>query len=513
MKYWLGIFVVLICFSGLGQLEKPFSGQSYTTARKTNFSGFIGENASTLFAIDYLQINRKKQELNLRRFDRNDLQLIDTKDIYRIIDETYYNEPNEIFFQEDTIYLFSTLNNLKGKHDLVYLEIFNQYGDLISSRAIDTLDRDENYHIAESEEKKGFIIARHNRFDNIFEQSIQLKAINTVGEVDWDATIKSPSTLQSLTIEAVRYSLNAPVYVLCNYGFEVNGGPGARENTDLINTKYALWGYDHESKFMKEFDLRIKSRWINGLEMVFTDDHDLVIGGFMNETRNYSINGVFSLKITPDLQVESSGFYKYKRAFYGKFIDPKHLNKTKELDDIILRDLVLLDDGSYFLLGEHYYQYTERNYDPRTNITTTTENYNYNSIIAAYFDSHGNHQWSERIPKFQHTINDNGYFSSFSIMQWRDEVYLFFNDTERNNELKLDDYFNYKSLFNNRKFQISYVQIGKDGVKGRGPLIGTENNFMLRARQSYQVSPGTFYLYGEVGKSRKLFSVETKQPN
>lgn len=514
----LFITIVFSCFLGfiIAQendtgLEKPTEGPSFTAPRKTNFSGFIGQNETTVFSVDYLSINRKKQELNLRRYAISDLSLVDSRELFTIIDEDYYNEPNEIFFQNNTIYLFSTLGGLKEKFNLVYLEIFNEYGEKLKGKVIDTLAPDEKYYLSESIEKNGFLLATHNQFDNIFEQTIGLAAINGDGGIDWEAEVKSPVSLQNLTIEELAYSLETPVYILCDYGFDAETGSVRENNSDLINNKYALWAYDPKAKFLKEFELRIKNRWINGISLTFNKSKELIISGFMNETRNYTINGVFSLKISSELTVLSSSFYKYKRAFFEKFVDPKRIDKTKELEDIILRHCLVLENGSFFVLGEHFYQYTERNYDPRTNITTTTENYNYNSIIAAYFDANGTHIWSDRIPKFQHSINDYGYFSSFSVMQYQNDLFLFFNDTDRNNDRAVNDYFNHESLSNNRRFQISYVHIGVDGIKSRGPLVGSNNSFMLNARQSYQVNSDTFYLYAEVGKSRKLFSVKPKK--
>jgi hypothetical protein len=87
----------------------------------------------------------------------------------------------------------------------------------------------------------------------------------------------------------------------------------------------------------------------------------------------------------------------------AKFIEEKDREKTKELEDYKLNHIAVLNNSSYFLLGERYYKYIERNYDPRTNITTTTEHYNYNSIIVSYFDSLGNNIWTDRIPKYQNS--------------------------------------------------------------------------------------------------------------
>lgn len=515
MKVTLFIFGFLFALPLFAQeigsgLEKPTVGPTFTNARKSNFSGFVGKSESTIFTVDYLAINRKKQEINLNRFHVGSLELIDSRDLYSVLYEDLYNEPNEIFYQNKLLFLFSDVTGLKDKYNLIYLELFNEYGEKITGRVVDTIATDETYSISESIEKEGFLIAKHSKFDNIFEQSIELTGINNRGETAWNTIIKSPVSLQSLSIESVLYSKETPIYILCDYGFDPSEG-SVRENTsELIKSKYVLWAYDPEKNFLKEFDLRLKNKWINGIELAFNADRELIVSGFINETRNQSINGVFSLKISPEMTVITSSYYKYKRSFYEKFVDPKQVDKTKELDDILLHDCIVLKDGSYFLLGEHYYHYTERNYDPRTNITTTTENYNYNSIVVAYFDPNGNHLWSDRIPKFQHTINDYGYYSSFTSMYYENDVYIFFNDTERNNDLGPSDYFDYESLSQNRRFQISYVHIQEDGVKSRGALVPADNNFMLRAVQCNQIDSDQFYLFGEVGKSGKLFSVKTK---
>ena len=491
--------------SGLGALE---SGDIFSTSRKSNFSGFFGQNSQALFAADYIAINRKKQELNLLRFHIGDLSLVDSKDLFRVINEDYYNEPNEIFFQHDQIFLFSTLNSLKSSHKLIYLEIFNEYGELLDEKVIDTLKEDTDYKIAEPIEKDGFIIATHNEFENIFEQSIGLMAIERDGRVRWRNIVKSPVSLQNMSLEEIHYSLNAPVYLLCDYGFDK--GSTRQDNTDLVNHKYAIWGYDPKKELLKEFDIRLKNRWINGISLSFNSKLELVVTGFMNETRHHAINGVFSLHISPEMTVEHSSFYKYKKAFYRKFVEPKKAEKMKELDDIRLRNCLILSNDSYFLLGEHFYHFTERNYDPRTNITTTTENYNYNSIVVAYFDANGNHLWTDKVPKYQQSINDYGYYSSFSVMKHDQSIFLFFNDSDRNNEVELNDYFGYRSLYNNRRFQISYVHINPDGVQARGAFVNSNNNFTLRPRQSYQIDENRFFLYGENGKNRRVFATRPR---
>jgi len=488
------------------QLEKPVIGKEYSTDRKENFNGFIGENSSTLFSIDYLYITRKKQELIVRKFLKSDLQLVDSKNIYENPPEEFYGEPLEVFYRRDTIYMFSNLFDEKLKITYITLELFNINCEKISSAVVDTLADDENLFVKEEKDGRGFLLSKANKYSNLTEQAIDMKYLNSMGNIVWNQTIKSPMALQNITIEKIRFRENEPIFVLCNYAYEPPHSL-LGEDKSLINNKYVIWAYDRESKFLKEFEIRLKSKWVNGVEIELNQHGQLILSGFFNETRYNSVAGSFSLMLDDNLDILNSTYFKFDDPILQKFIEEKDRGKTKDLEDYMLNYMTMLDNGSYFLLGERYYKEIVRNYDPRTNLTTTTEHYNYNSIIVSYFDSLGNHVWTDRVPKFQNSTNDYGYYSSFTFLNNGEELFLFFNDSDKNNELALNDYFNYKGLFNNRRFQVSYVEVDTTGPVKRGTLIGVENEFMLRAKVCHQINSQTMYLLGEVGRQAKVFSV------
>ena len=496
----------------VAQLNEPIIGKAFNTTKKENFSGFIGENTTAVFSIDYLYLSRKKQELNVRKFHKSDLQLMESRNIYMPPEGDFYSEPTEAYLQNDKIYLFSVLMGEKGNPNLIELKIFDDHLERISTGIVDTLGLDEVLYVQESREQDGFVLGRYNKYSKLTEQKIDLTAIDNAGIVQWRKSVKSPMALQNITIEDIAYSKDSPIFVLCNYAYNLNNRNAVSES-DMLNNKYAIWAYDHDKNFLKEFELRIKGKWINGIKMHVNRQGNLLVSGFMNETKHYSINGTFSLLINSQLEVVNSNFQKFDTDVRKKFIDAKDINKIKELEDYVLNDMKIQEDGSYYLVGERFYKYTERNYDPRTNITSTIEHYNYNAIIVSYFDSLGNNLWTECVPKYQNSTNDYGYYASFSTMNVEDGLYLFFNDTEKNNEIGLTDYFNYKGLFNNRRAQISYVQLDHEGVKERGALIDASNDFMLRAKQCHQVSENTMYLMGETGRQSKVFSVSLKEEN
>lgn len=508
MKVLLFIISLLIAGAVTAQLDTPIKGKEYSTARKENFNGFIGENATTLFSIDYLYISRKKQELIVRKFYKSDLQLIESINIYENPADGFYGEPREVFFSDNKIFMFSNLFDEVNKITVITLEIFNDQCQKLSSAIIDTLADDENLFIQEEFDNKGFLLARSNKYSKLTEQEIGIKYVDNNGKVQWQETLKSPMALQNISIEKIRFRENGPIYILCNYAFDANNALNNDQN--LINNKYAIWAYQHEKSFLKEFEVRLKAKWVNGIQMELNAANQLILSGFFNETRYNTVAGTFSLSIDKKMQLLRSSLYKYDDAILQKFIEQKDIEKKKELEDYVLRDIAMLASGAYFLVGERYYKYTERNYDPRTNITTTTEYYNYNSIIVSYFDSLGNHKWTDRVPKYQSSTNDFGYFSSYSLLNTGKEIYLFFNDNDKNNDLELDDYFKYTGLFNNRRFQITSVQIGSEGLIARKPLVGSDNSFILRAKESKQISAKTMYLQCEVGREAKVFSTSLK---
>jgi hypothetical protein len=507
VKRLLSLILLSSALASSAQLKTPLVGQEYSTDRKENFSGFIGENTIGLFTADYIYYNRRKQELIIRNFHKGDLQLVDSRDIYTQIMDGYTNDPQEIFYQNGKFFLFSRLDSERDKTKLSAVEVFNEVLEREKVIVLDTLETDEVQYIQQADDKNGFLVASHLRYTNLVEQEIDLIRISEKGEIAWKQSIKSPMALQSLRIEEIRFSSSSPVYLLCNYAFDLSESSAIDQ---VVNNQYALWSYDHDQRFLKEFDVRLKNKWVNGLDMEMHNDGDLVLSGYFNESKNPAINGVFSLIIGADLRLKNTSWHKFSEKTINKFLKSDEPRRKPELDDYDLKKIALLSDNSYFLLGEQYYKYIERSYDPRTNITTTTEYYNYNSIIVSYFDSLGNHKWTDRIPKAQSSTNDFGYFSSFATMNSGDDVYLFFNDSRRNNENPPKDYFSYNNLFNNRRFQISYVHLKDKGIANRAALLEDSDNFMLRAKLCGQLDEESAYLITETNRNSKIIRVEKK---
>ena len=128
----------------------------------------------------------------------------------------------------------------------------------------------------------------------------------------------------------------------------------------------------------------------------------------------------------------------------------------------------------------------------------------------SFFDKNGNLKWNEHIPKFQNSIDDYGYYSSYSWINLGDKIALFYNGNEKNLELSVTDYFNHKDLFNNRRHVHTCVLLNSEGIIKRSKLNENRTSFVLYPKQSFSINQKTMYIMSEYGKHSKIIGVSFK---
>jgi hypothetical protein len=510
MKITVTLLFLIVSILSLSQIDKTVYGKEYANNKKDAFNGFIGETQIVVYGVDYSFVNKKKHELTVRKYYKKDLMLVDSKNIYSNPLEDYYSKPIELFFVKNKFYLFSELRNTKEERTVIGLTIFNEEIEEISFAIIDTVANSDksDLEIREAKDKTGFIILKNYTHKVANRQAINLQSINLYGKVIWTKELLSTNNIHNIKIEKVVHLQNE-TYILCNNGYR-DYANSASSNQNILANKYVLWVYNPKLNFMKEVILRLKGKWINGVDIALNSKNELAIAGYVNSSRSFGINASFNLLLDSNYDLKEVNYNKFTQDDFSKFITVKDMSKIKSLEDFFLRDLVMLEDGSFYLLGEMYYKYVDRSYDQRTNVTTTTDHYSYNSIIVSYFDKNGKLMWHEHVPKFQNSTNDYGYYSSFSWINSGDNLALFYNGNEKNLELNVTDYFNHKELYNNRRHAHTYVILNKGGVVKRSKFNTERTNYILYPKQSFSINKNTMYLMSEYGKYSKIISVSFK---
>ena len=505
------LIIILLSISGsaLGQFSDVVIGDSNDPSRVRNFSGFIGTTKTALFTLDYIYINRKKQELLVSKYYKTDLKEMQTKDIFSNPYEEYWSDPQELYFQNGEFQLFSVLTDVKDRFHLLRLERFNEHLEPISDEVIDTIKAEEKVKLIEEEDGDGFLVSYYDKLAKIKDRYVRVLALDNDGSIRFREKVKSPVALQNFVVEDLIYKKNHPLYILCNYSLISNASLSNSQDR-LINNKYTLWAYDKDEKFLKEFEMRFNIKWAHGVKMELNQSEELVISGFVNETRNRSVNGVFSMIVNKNLEVVRSSSETLEIELVNQFLSDREVDKVKEIDGLYLREMIVMDDDSYYLLGEEYDKYTERNYDPRTNITTTIDHFYFHSILAVHFNKDGKVNWAKRIGKMQNSTNDEGYFSSFATFANNNALYIYFNDHKNNMNLPSDAR-EIEDLNENRRSVIAGLQVTADSISAR-KLIGPSNyDFYLRATMSNQISDEYIYLQTEGKRSGRILAIPLKE--
>jgi hypothetical protein len=93
-----------------------------------------------------------------------------------------------------------------------------------------------------------------------------------------------------------------------------------------------------------------------------------------------------------------------------------------------IQKVYALKDSSVIAVLEQNYIETQTYTDPRTGYISTRNIYHYNDIIALKIKNKNELDWIEVIPKKQTSVNDKGFYSSFTSILRDSSLVLFFND-------------------------------------------------------------------------------------
>ncbi|MFK8037384.1 MAG: hypothetical protein AB8B74_03790 [Crocinitomicaceae bacterium] len=501
---------LLLLFTGLmvfSQVATVVEGKEFARSKAESFNGFLGESGLEIFTVDYIYSNKKKKELIARKFFKSDLSLTLEKDIFQNpLQENYYSDPFEILLINDKLYLFSVFTHTKEQTTTFGLAIYNEQLERESFEIIDSIANLSltNMIVQVSKNNQAILISQNHPHKISSKEAVNLHCIDLSGQTIWKKELVSLNTVSRLNIEKVVFPNVDEVFLLCNYGFNSNRTASV-DDVKLLTNKYVLWAFNKKINFLKEVDLRLKLKWLNGVDIAMKKNGKLQVSGFVNSSRDFAIDALFNIELNEKYDVISNNYYKMTSENLTLFKTKK--NNKSQLNNYFLRHLIPLDDGSFYLIGEQYYTYLDRIYDPRTNTTSTTEHFNYEYILVAYFDNRGNIQWLKRVPKIQNSTNDNGYYSSFTVFKKNNDLYLIYNENNHNIKLEIDEIDNMKPLFNGRRNAWAFAKINPNGEVTRRAISIENNNYLLNAKKSFQMSNDKMYLQGELNRKAKIIGL------
>lgn len=178
---------------------------------------------------------------------------------------------------------------------------------------------------------------------------------------------------------------------------------------------------------------------------------NIVVSGLISDEKQKGVIGSFSIIYNKEHEVISNETNYFTDNFIKSTWSEKRIKKEKnpkkrkrqrkpkakeepQFYNYYIDNIVELSDGSTVVFAEQYYSYSRTvTYSSSTGgSTVTTDYYYYNDIIAIKYDAKGKLEWEKIISKKQRSINDDGYYLSYFILEDKesDELSIIYNEGE-----------------------------------------------------------------------------------
>jgi hypothetical protein len=425
------------------------------------------------------------------------------------------------------LYFFTSFLNEAQKINYLFYQTLNN--KLLPSRKLTKVSqvpaanegRPGNFNLLVSQDSSKVLIYSQLDSRNKEPKRFSLHVFDDQMQPIWDKKVTLPYNERQFEVEDYRLDDEGNVYLLGRQ--YLNGRRESRAGR--ANYQYNILAYVNSGEDKQEYRVEVGDKFISDLTFRRGNNGELVCAGFYSEQAADGAKGTCFFRINLESRkVYNVNFKEFDFGFRAQGLSGAKVRRAQraeqennqqreaELFRYSLDRLILRSDGGAVLVAEQYYvteqfQRFQRNpffwgdpymwNDPMLNNQTDFV-FHYNDIIVVNIRPDGSIEWASRIPKYQRTMNDGGYFSSYSMAVVKDRLYFVFNDNSRNFESDgSTQLFNY----NPRRSVIAIAELRKDGELSMYPLLSNQQSGIIaRPKICRQVGSRRMVLYGERGR-------------
>lgn len=373
-------------------------------------------------------------------------------------------------------------------YDSEKLELFVEYLDeeaekkgppmTLAIAAPRSYNDDGDFYVTENENKSHFVVLfsekapKGKSYLNVQVYNRQLERISSRREVmDYEE--------KEFQIEQVLIDSAGNAFVLTsgiNNEWE-RGTPERVGNHLHVLNNQNVW-YDYYLNF--------SDTYVNGPIMALDDiNHRLSVCALYSHSARSLSAGTMDFVISrQDYSLIHHDLVPFTRDFVSQIAGERVATEGGELQNFVLRNMVFRSDGGYIVFGEEFSVSQESNTYYVNGIAQVSSRsvYIYGKIFMLAIDSKGVQEWSKVISKGQSSVNDYGYYSSFTIFKKKDRIHILFNDKLKgdggalNYTLKNDESLEQELLFGNQSSFISIVPTESRQLDANTILIPTSKD-------------------------------------
>ncbi len=366
-----------------------------------------------------------------------------------------------------------------------------------------------NFSIVMSKDKKNVLVFHNEPYEKKENEKFRYKVMTSEFETIWEKSIELPFKDKDVFISGYTIDKDANVLMMARFDKDKK-----KKVKGLPSYTYRLLQYDHKKDKMVDHEISLGKLFISEITYTLSDDDKIIVAGFFSRKEGDFMTGTFYQRLNrTTMEVEKSGQKDFPKNFLNNFMSDRKIKKGKEIYAYDLRNLVLKEDGGAVLVAEQYYVHVVTNTSRGANgitITTTTYYYHYNDIIVVSINPDATIDWIKRIPKIQVSVNDGGYYSSFSLGVHEDKLYFLFNDNIKNFKNKKAD--KIYGMTNIKKAVVNLTTIDAKGNINSEILFSAKadaKNY-LRPKFNYQYDKDKMLIYTRTKKQFKMGTVIMK---
>ena len=427
------------------------------------------------------------------------------------------------------IYLLTSFHNQKHKSNYLFAQKISKR--LVLSQKIIKIgevptrsvmkEGGFGYHISKDSSK--ILVYNNLPYKKGEPEQFAFNVYNSDFEQLWNKKVRLPYKDEKFTVEEYRIDNNGNVYLMGVVFLE--GRTKNRKGNP--NYQYSILAYTNEGEEKEEYKIKLDEQFITDLTFRVGNDGNLVCSGFYSDRGTFSIKGTYFFRIDSkskeifnknikafDIDFLTSNLTDRRAEKLKKAVASGDDNKAPELYEYDLDELILRSDGGALLIAEQYYVERRENFNnfysasrfSRSNVGNRFYyEYYYNDIIIVNIKPNGEIEWTSRIPKRQQTINDGGYYSSYSRSIVRDKIYFIYNENRRNFGEDGRRLYN----FDGRNSIIALSEVNQNGEVKTYPLASNRDaQVITRPKVCKQIGKKEMIIYGEIGRNFRFGSLK-----
>lgn len=514
---WIStVILVFYVFGVSSQDVNLFWGPVAKKPGKTDVSAIIGADDNCFYCIRRRTALIGNGETSIEKYSRNTLQL----QLVRNFDVSGPNGEKlgveRILLLKNRIWVFSSGYNKNQDRNIAYLRLMKAQtldweGPL---QEIDFINAEKkknsgSFDIVLSADSSKILLMHNEPYVTYSNEKFSYKVFDESGSVLWKADVEMPYKDKSFQISKYVVDKHGDVFMLAKIALGKVTGP------NKAPYKYNLIFYNHETKKINETEINVDDKFISDISFDINKNNEIVVGGFYSNKDATGIIGSFYISLNKfDRSVISAGYKDFPASFLAEFMSARSIKKQRELHGYNIDHFVVKSDGGAYMVAEQYYMqvsYTSSGmgygmgYGGFGYGNSVVYNYYYNDIIVVNINPDASIQWVKKIPKYQHSQNDYGYYSSYSLNVVNDKLFFIYNDNVKNLSGKSNFV---RNGIAGRKMVTVLATIEEDGTLKRNMMFDAKNSrIYTRPKVSMQLNPYESLFYGIRNRTYKFAKI------